>query len=823
MHAKKNYEPFEIEKKWRTFWEEKEIFKYDPFSDKPLYSVDTPPPTVSGTLHMGHIFSYTHTDFQIRFFRMNGYNVYYPMGYDDNGLPSEILTEKHLKIKAEDLTRAEFVEKCTQTCAEFEAIYENLWKTMALSVDWDETYTTNDEKTRRISQRSFLELLKSGRVYYGEEPVMWCRKCATAISQAEIEEKDFDSQFSDLVFKVKGMDDLVISTTRPELLPSCVAVFIHPEDERYLKFIGKTAEVPVFGHKVEILSDSAVERGKGTGAVMCCTFGDRQDIEWWKSNGLPLRISMDEKGRMNQIAGKFEGLDILQARKAILEEIEKSGLLKGFLNINHPVNTHERCSTPVEFLSKKQWFLKVMDIKEDLIKRADQIDWYPKFMKNRYIDWVKNLSWDWCLSRQRFFGVPIPVWHCGECGAFILPKDSDLPVDPTVSSPTQKKCPQCSSQRIEPEKDVLDTWATSSMTPQINSRWKEKDERKKLLPMDLRPQAHDIIRTWTFYTIVKSHLHEDSIPWKNVVISGFVTIPSKDSQNVNVKGGKKTFKAEKLSKSKHGDIASPERLLQKYGADVIRFWAAGASPGMDLQLKNVEEIEYGKKITTKIWNAFKFVSLHISGFDGKMPDSLETMDKYILFKLSKTVEKATECFRGYDFRAARNIIIDFFWKDFCDNYLEIVKDRLYNPAVRGEEKSISAKWTMKETAKAILSSFAPFLPYITEEIYSSLFKDGNSPESIHLTQWGKQKEFLFDEDEIIAGELFFKLLSGVREYRGLKGISQKEEIQRAKIFATEKEIVCFKSAEDDFKATCRLKLIEFMGTQTRDQSRIEIG
>lgn len=820
MHTKKNYDAFEIESKWRELWEKNRTYGYDPQSEKPLYSVDTPPPTVSGTLHMGHIFSYTHTDFQIRYFRMNGRNIYYPMGFDDNGLPSEILTEKHLNIKAEDLPRNEFVKKCHETCSKYEEVYENLWKTMALSVDWNETYTTIDDKTRRISQRSFLELLKNGRIYYGEEPVMWCRKCGTAISQAEIEEKNFDSKFNDLIFRVEGLNDLVIATTRPELLPSCVAVFVHPDDERYGKYVGKTAEVPVFGQKVTIFEDPAVEKEKGTGAVMCCTFGDRQDIEWWKNRKLPLSISIDEKGCMNEKAREFKDLEIGEARKKIIEEAGKRGFLVSQRNISHLVNTHERCSTPIEFLSKKQWFLKVMDIKEELIARADEINWYPKFMKNRYTDWVKNLAWDWCLSRQRYFGVPIPVWHCAGCGAFITPEDSDLPVDPTVDNHSIDKCPVCSGYNIRPETDVLDTWATSSMTPQINSRWKENDERKSLYPMDLRPQAHDIIRTWTFYTIVKSHLHHDSIPWKNVVISGFVTIPSQDSQNVNVKGGKKTFKSEKLSKSKHGDIASPEKLLEKYGADVIRFWAAGASPGMDLQLKNNDEIDYGKKVTTKIWNAFKFISLHLEGYDRRIPSHLETMDKFILSRLSKTVEKATEYFNSYDFRLARNVTVEFFWKDFCDNYLEIAKDRLYNPQTRGLDKTFSAKWTMLETGRTVLSLFAPFLPYITEEIFSSLFRNENSPESIHLSPWAKSPDIDFDETVTESGELFFTLLAQTREYRGSKGMSQKEEIGKAKIFTAEKNARNFDKIKDDFKATCKLKEITLFTTEDENQTKI---
>ncbi len=799
----KRYNGKEAEGHWQKFWAENGIYRFDGNSHKPVYSIDTPPPTVSGSLHMGHLFSYTQTEIQARFFRMRGYNVFYPMGYDDNGIPSERLTEKVLGIKATDLPRKEFVQKCYDTCKKYEKIYENFWKCMGMSIDWSNTYTTIEEGSRRISQRSFIELLKNKRIYHKEEAVMWCPTCRTAIAQAEIEEKNLKSSFNDMVFILDDNQPLIIATTRPELLPSCVAVLVHPDDERHKWVIGKKARVPVFNQVVPVLVDSAVDKEKGTGVVMCCTFGDRQDIEWWRRYSLPLIISITEDGKMNENALEFKGLKIEEARKKIIEKADELGLLKTKKDIVHTVNTHDKCETPVEFLSKPQWFLRVMDIKNELIARADEINWYPAFMKNRYTDWVRNLAWDWCLSRQRFYGVPIPVWFCMACGNFLLPNEEDLPVDPMTDKPPQNKCPTCGGSDIKPETDILDTWATSSLTPEINFRWKEPDERKNLFPMSLRSQAHEIIRTWTFYTIVKSHLHHNSIPWKNVVISGFVTIPSEDERAVNIKGGKKTFKAEKLSKSKHGDIADPLKLLEKYNADILRYWASSGFLGTDMPLKP-EDIELGQRVQTKIWNAYRFISLHIENYEPKKPEPFQTIDSYLLFLLDRTIKNATEDFEQYDFRQARNYVVDFFWKDFCDNYLEIVKDRLYNPEKRGEEEKNSALWTLFTTGRALLGLFAPYLPFITEEIYQKLHRRHENAISIHITRWPEPLNLAFGDQTIIAGNMFYNFLASVREYRGNRSISQKEEIQSATIYATHKEHDIFNLVKHDFLTTTHI-------------------
>lgn len=808
MTLEKKYKAKIIEEKWKDFWNEKLIFKFSENKEGDIYSVDTPPPTVSGSLHIGHIFSYTHTDIQVRYFRMKGKNIFYPMCFDDNGLPSELLTEKDLKITASKLPRHEFVEKCYLTCKKFEELYENLWRRIGLSVDWSLVYTTIEERSRRISQRSFIELLKKGKIYHKEEPVMWCPKCHTAIAQAEIEERNFDSSFINLKFKFEDGEDLIIATTRPELLSSCAAVFVHPKDRRYSDYDDREVIVPVFGHKVKIIKDDQVDMEKGTGAVMCCTFGDRQDIEWWKKHGLALKISIDDYGRMNKNSKEFDRMKIKEARVEIIKKAEEEGLIEKKINISHFVNTHERCGTPIEFLSKPQWFIKILDIKEDLIKQADKINWYPSYMKKRYVNWVENIAWDWCISRQRFYGVPIPVWFCKDCGSYITPLDKDLPIDPMKDKPEGLKCPKCNSVNFKAEEDLLDTWATSSLTPEINYKWGEKDQISNIYPMDLRAQAHDIIRTWTFYTIVKSFLHNNSIPWKNVVISGFVTIPSNDPGKVNIKGGKKTFKSEKISKSKHGEIASPLKLLEKYSADILRYWSANASPGADLQLKNIDEIEIGKKVINKIWNSFRFISMNLEEFKFEKPDNIEIIDKYIFYLMNEVIEKVTLSFDKYDFRVVRNISIDFFYKVFCDNYLEIIKDRIYNPDIRGIETKNSALWTLYKIGFTILKILAPILPYITEEIYQNLFKEQIGSISIHKCLWPIKFDMKISTEDVKAGDMFFSFLSTVREYRGEKGLSQKSDIDSAIIYVSKEENESFKTVLSDFKATTHIMKLE---------------
>ncbi len=508
----KHYNHKDAEQQMRKLWQEQQTYKATRNSG-PLYSIDTPPPTVSGSLHIGHIFSYTQTDILARFVRMNGYSVFYPFGFDDNGLPTERFVEQKLKLSAHSMSRSEFIALCLKETHEVEEVFKSLWQRMGLSVDWDACYSTISDRTRMISQESFIRLYQKGFIYRKMEPALYCTTCYTSVAQAELDDTEKPSHFNDIVFAGPDGEKLVIGTTRPELLPSCVALFYHPTDARYTHLKGKTARVPLFDYEVPILADQLVNPEKGTGLVMCCTFGDKNDIHWVKTHNLPFKESIDIGGRWKEHTGFLVGLKAHAARALVLEKLQEAGLLVGQREIMHAVNVHERCKKEIEYLALSQWFLKILDFKKELLAAADTINWYPAYMKSRYQNWVENLGWDWGLSRQRFFGIPFPVWHCNDCQAIILPDLADLPVDPQEKGFKGGKCPHCGCDSLTPDRDVMDTWNTSSITPYIcadlyhEGKGTPFEGSQQFLPMSMRPQAHDIIRTWAFYTITKTWMH----------------------------------------------------------------------------------------------------------------------------------------------------------------------------------------------------------------------------------------------------------------------------------------------------------------------------
>ncbi len=532
-----------------------------------LYSIDTPPPTVSGSLHIGHIFSYTQTDIIARYQRLTGKKVFYPFGFDDNGLPTERFVEKKKEITAFQLGRSAFINVCLEVTADVEKEFERLWRSIGLSVDWSSCYSTISDSTRAISQASFIELYKKGYVYRKYEPALYCTACRTSVAQAELDDAEKPSFFNDIEFarvssSHPGRDDssalaheipLIVGTTRPELLPACVALLYNPQDTRYQHLAGQKAIVPLFGQEVPILADEQVQIDKGTGLVMVCTFGDKTDIAWVKKFNLPYRAVVGLDGKWTQEAGFLAGLKAEAARTAVLEKLKDLGLLKGQKPIMHAVNVHERCKREIEFMPLKQWFVNILDHKQKFIELANQINWYPAFMKSRYIDWVQHLGWDWCISRQRFFGIPFPVWYCDSCNEVILAEAHQLPVDPQESIPAA--CTKCGSKELSPDRDVMDTWNTSSLTPYICADLYNKKTGKKTIqnpdilrqaqdergfvPMTMRPQAHDIIRTWAFDTIVKVWMHQETIPWSNIIISGHVLADSKEKLSKS-KGNERT-------------------------------------------------------------------------------------------------------------------------------------------------------------------------------------------------------------------------------------------------------------------------------------------
>lgn len=749
MDLPKKYDYQVSEKKWQDFWDKNQVYKFNPDSKAEVYSVDTPPPTVSGKMHMGHAFSYAQQDFMVRYKRMRGFNVFYPFGIDNNGLATERLVEKLKKVKATKMDRQEFVNLCLDTIEkELKPQYFKDWKSIAISCDWNIFYMTIDEHSRRISQRSFIDIYKKGRLYQKEAPTLWCPQCQTAIAQVEMKGVDIASTFNDIVFRVEGEDDLIIATTRPELLCSCVAVFMHPDDPKAKKYEGKQARVPLFDFEVPIMTSDKVDREKGTGTLMCCTFGDQDDIYHYMTHNLPLKEGIDARGRMTSLAGKYHGMPSKEARAQIISDLNTQGQLVKQEKIIHTVNVHERDGVEIEILHTKQWFMKYLDLKDEFLKRGKEMNWYPQFMKHRYDNWIKGLNWDWCISRQRFFGVPFPVWYCKNCNEVILATESDLPVDPLHDNP-KGNCPKCKSTEFEPEKDIMDTWATSSLTPTIAAEiFKDKPVFEKLLPMNLRPQAHDIITFWLFNTVVKAHLHYDNVPFKDIAVSGWALDP----------------KGRKMSKSL-GNVVEPQEVIKSYPIDALRFWAAGSKLGEDLPYQE-KDLVTGKKFVTKLWNASKFAIMNIQDYTpGSKPEKLESIDKWVLSKMHRIIKASTESFDKYEYSRTKSDVENFFWHTVCDNYLEIIKDRLYNAQSYRKSSIESVKHTLYSIFLNVNKMMAPIMPHITEEIYHLHFRRFENQISIHRCSWPEYDTQMFNEEAESAGDMAVEIIAAVRKFK----------------------------------------------------------
>ena len=793
MSLAKRYDAGSTEPALHQFWQASGTYAFLRDSDKPLYSIDTPPATVSGKLHLGHVYSYSQADFLARFWRMNGYNVFYPMGFDDNGLPTDRYIEKLLGIRAAQVGRSAFIKLCLEVSEEAERDYKALWQRLGLSIDWDYTYRTIDDLSRRTSQLSFIDLYKKRLAYRREAPTIWCSECRTAIAQAELNDIERESEFVTLPFRLENGDILPIATTRPELLPACVAVFVHPTDARYAKLVGQRASVPLLGFDVPLLADAKADPQKGTGAVMCCTFGDATDVEWWYTHHLPLKMIIGRDGRMTAAAGELAGLSIPEARQRMIALLEEHGLLLARQPVMQTIRVHERCDTPAEYLVTQQWFIRVLDFKEDLQAAGEQINWYPAHMKARYRAWVENLGWDWCISRQRYFGVSFPLWYCDACGEILLADEEQLPVDPSEQQPP-RAC-TCGSTSFTPEEDVMDTWATSSMSPQIaGRRLADPALYEQVFPMSLRTQAHEIIRTWAFDTIVKSYHHFGELPWENIAISGW---------GVAAAGGGK------ISKSRGGGPMPPMAMIEKYSADAVRYWAASTGPGKD-SIISEEKIALGGKLTTKLWNVANFSQRFLQGYEPpRYPAALPALaptDRWLLSSLQRLIQRVTEHFQQYDYAAAKSEVESFFWRNLADNYLEFAKERLYD---EGHPLREGARYTLYNVLLATLKLFAPFLPYITEAIYRELFASTGGSGSIHASRWPIADETLIDDEAEAAGELLIEIATAVRRYKSEASLSLGAELQRLRLVTSEPAIAdMLRAASADITSVTRAKVIE---------------
>ena len=775
----KKYNSLEKEEKWLNYWKENKIYEFKPDQRK-VYSIDTPPPTVNGKIHIGHIFSYSQAEMIARYKRISGYNVFYPFGFDDNGLPSERLVEKEQGKKAHEIGRENFSKLCYETTDKYEAEFQDLFSKLGVSTDWSMHYKTVSSSTIKISQNSFLDLIDKGHCYHKESPALWCNECLTSIAQAELETKTIKTTFNYVNFEtVEDGEKFTIATTRPELMPAIVCVFVNPNDEKNKHLIGKTAHIPVINVDVPIMGDEKVAIDKGTGIVMCCTFGDQTDIEWWKKYNLPLKYIFTNDGKIIDSVPNYGGLKIKEARKQIVNDLQAGGYIVKIEELEHEVQTHERCGREVEYTVMKQWFIDIMSHKEDFLRIGNEINWYPSHMHNRYEEWVNNVAWDWCISRQRYFGVPFPVWYCKECGEPIFASKEQLPVNPLTDTPPVEKCSKCGCKEFIPESDVMDTWATSSVTPLINMKYGEKDNYESILkPMSLRSNASEIIRTWDFYTIVKSYYHFGIRPWDNVMISGFVM----------------ANKGEKISKSKGNSKVEPLDLIKQYSADVVRYWAASGRLGTDITYSE-ETLLRGKKLVNKIWNVSKLIQMHLQDYQDKDFDDFEYVDKWILGNFIKMEKEYIKYLDNYEIGLALNILEKFFW-NFCDNYIEIVKHRLYRPEEFGEKARYSGQKTVYMLLYKLLQDFSVFFPFITEEIYQDIYHD---MKSIHITEI-KPLNYSFD-DEMLNGDLMCEIISAVRGEKSSNNLSLKTTVKELDIDCSAGIKDAIKQSEKDFKAT----------------------
>ena len=775
----KKYNALEKEAKWLEYWNDNKVYKFNKDNRK-VFSIDTPPPTVNGKIHIGHIFSYSQTEMIARYKRLRGYNVFYPFGFDDNGLPSERLVEKEQGKKAHEIGREAFSKLCYETTDKYEEEFQELFSKMGVSTDWDIHYKTVSPSTIKISQLSFLDLIKKGHCYHKESPALWCNECLTSIAQAELETKTIKTTFNYVNFKtVEDGEEFTIATTRPELLPAIVCVFVNPNDDEHKHLIGKTAHIPVIDVEVPIMADEKVAIDKGTGVVMCCTFGDQTDIEWWKKYNLPLKYIFTDNGKIIDSVPNYGGMKIKEARSKIIEDLQNGGYIVKIEELEHEVQTHERCGKEVEYSVMKQWFIDIMNHKEDFLKIGNEIKWHPSHMHNRYNEWVENIMWDWCISRQRYFGVPFPVWYCKDCGEAIFAREEDLPVNPLSQQPHCDKCPKCGCTEFIPETDVMDTWATSSVTPLVNMKFGEKENNESFLkPMSIRTNASEIIRTWDFYTIVKSFYHFGIRPWDNVMISGFVM----------------ASKGEKISKSKGNSKVEPLDLIKQYSADVIRYWAGSGRLGTDMVFSE-ETLLRGRKLVNKLWNVSKFIEMHLSDYEDKEFNDYEYIDKWILGKYQEMESGFLKYLDEYEVGLALNHLEKFFW-NFCDNYIEIVKHRLYRPEEFGEQARYSGQKTVYMILYKLLQDFSIFFPFITEEIFQELY---HNKVSIHLTEI---KSFEFNYfDEIKNGDIIIDIISQARGEKTNNNVSLKTPIRNLDLSLNRELEDAINASIKDFKAT----------------------
>jgi valyl-tRNA synthetase len=832
-----------LEAKWSARWEADGTYRFDPGKSRPeVYAIDTPPPTVSGSLHMGSLFGYVHTDAVARYRRMLGLEVFYPMGWDDNGLPTERRVQNYFGVLCDpslpydpDFTppegagkdavhvpRKNFVDLCLRLTAEDEQAFERLWRNVGLSVDWDLTYATIGGEAQRVAQAAFLRNLARGEAYQSEAPTLWDVDFRTAVAQAELEDREVAGAYHALRFHgVDGADDIVIETTRPELLPACVALVAHPDDERYQARFGTSVRTPLFGVEVPVVAHHLADPDKGSGIAMICTFGDTTDVVWWRELDLPTRNVMGRDGRLLAAApewgtgvapeagaryAELAGKTAKQAQRRIVELLGESGDLLGEPKpIQHPVKFFEKGDRPLEIVSSRQWYIRNgardPELRAALLARGRELAWYPPHMFSRFESWVEGLNTDWLISRQRFFGVPFPVWYrVGADGAVdydtpLLAAEDRLPVDPSSDTPEGFD----ESQRGQPggfvgDPDVMDTWATSSLTPQIATGWDTDPDRfARTFPMDLRPQGPEIIRTWLFATLLRSVLEHGTLPWTHTLINGWILDPDR----------------KKMSKSK-GNVVTPIGVLEKFGSDAVRYWALNGRPGVDTALDE-GQMKVGRRLAIKLLNASKFV---LGVLDGADPDRARVtipIDRALLAELDAVVAVAGDAFAGYDYARALERTERFFW-GFCDDYLELVKNRAYGEDGSSEEVA-SARAALATVLDALHRLFAPHLPFVTEEVWS-WWREG----SVHRAAWPTAMTATDATDGTVY-QVAAEVLSAIRKAKSDAKQSMRAEVARVVVTDTAARLDALRAAAGDVRAAGRVARLD---TQVGDSLAVEV-
>ena len=838
-----------LEQKWSQIWAEEGTYSFNRATTRDeVFSIDTPPPTVSGSLHVGHVFSYTHTDLIARYKRMRGFEVFYPMGWDDNGLPTERRVQNFYGVrcdatlpydhnfvvpeqpgpKAIPISRGNFIELCHKLTAVDEKVFEDLWRHLGLSVDWDQLYATISTKSIQISQKAFLRNLARGEAYLDYAPTMWDVTFSTAVAQAEIEDRDYPGFYYRVGYLKPDGTRVYIETTRPELIVSVCALIAHPNDERYQDLIGTTVTDPLFGIEIPVLAHRAAEMEKGAGIAMCCTFGDRMDVQWWRELQLPTRAVIGRDGRLRHTtpswvanADRYEplaGKTTFSAREAVVTMLKEVGALDGEPKATmRKASFYERGDKPLEIVASNQWYIrnggKDQDLREDLLERGRQIDWVPAYMEHRFEDWVGGLNGDWLISRQRFFGVPFPIWYplddsCKpDYTSPIVPNESSLPVDPmTDVAPGYAEFQRDQAGGFTPDRDVMDTWATSSLTPHLACGWIDDDELWNLtFPMDMAPQAHDIIRTWLFSRVVRSNFENQCLPWRTAALSGFVTDPDR----------------KKMSKSK-GNVVVPTEILEKYGSDAVRWRAAMARPGADSPFDETQ-MKVGRRLATKILNASKLV-LNLPGIDPETwspRQVINPIDRSMLTQLHTVIESATAALEEYEYTDALEQVERFFWT-FCDDYIEFVKERAYGqnqagiPADIVEAETASARAALGIALGVILRLFAPYCPFVTEEVWRWWHSD-----SIHRSAWPSVDQPLTNADPGVMDAVCETLIA-IRGAKSAAKTSMKTPVTSMIISGDSATLARLQSVESDLRAVSYLTG-EITWTQTADPLSIDVN